>query len=160
MPDESRLWINGFEQPLGQDERERVRGRLEPFCSTWLSHNDGVTAAFDIWFDRFVVTAAWTTGGISGCSADGLVRNFKQLRDEGVDGLNGGLIFYRGGSGEIVSVDHLAFEDILGGGSIGPDTRVFDTLIQNLGSLREGRFEVPFSESWHSRRFRLAEPAN
>ena len=38
-------------------------------------------------------------------------------------------------------------------GAIGPDTAVFDNTIQTVGALRDGRWEVPASRSWHGPAF-------
>ena len=155
LPDESRVWINGFADTLADTDQQRIRQLLQPFCATWQSHGDPVTASFDIWLDRFVITAAATAGGVSGCSTDGFVRNFKQLRAEGLDGLNGGLIYYRDNAGRVRAADHLEFDSIVASGQIQPQTRVFDTLLNTLAALRQGRFEQDFCESWHARRYRL-----
>lgn len=155
LPDDARVWIHGFAESLTPEQRQRIGHRLEAFCSQWLSHSEPVQAVFDIWLDRFAVTAAWCAGGVSGCSTDSFIRNFKELGSEGLNGLNGSLIFYRDEAGALQAVDHLEFDEVAASGRIHEATPVFDTLITDLATLRQGRFEVPFGESWHRRRFRL-----
>ena len=156
LPDEARLWIHGFEHELKEHERAIIGQELGHFLPQWASHGTSVQAAFTVIFSRFGITAAHGEAGISGCSTDSLVRNFKALKTaHGLDGLNGGLVHYRDQEGQIHSVDHSQFREVVNSGLISPDTRVFNTLISKLGQLRSGEFETTFGESWHARTFRL-----
>lgn len=154
FPDEAQLWIYGFEQPLSIDESRIVSERLTSFMDEWHSHEKDVRGAFAILHDRFVILSGANRDGISGCSIDSSVENFKYFRDKhGLDGLNRNLVFYRGDDGEIKAVERAAFKAEIDAGRCGPDTPVFDTTLSNLGELRADRFEIPMRESWHSRVF-------
>lgn len=157
FPDESRIWIHGFGDPLSAEDQELVRETLSAFHPNWLSHGSPVQAASEFYEDRFVITAAHCSTGISGCSTDSFVRNFKELRQRGVDGLNGALVFYRDRDGIIHSAEHLDFFRLCEDGTIRPSTPVFDTLLHRLSDFRRGRFELPFQDSWHSRTYPLSQ---
>ena len=156
LPDEARLWVHCFEQELSGEQKDIIQRGLEEFLPQWVSHSTPVTAAFKILSGRFVVTAAYSQEGVSGCSIDSLLRNFKTFKTVyGLDGLKGGLLFYRDKEGKIQAVDQLKFQDLMESGEITSETQVFQTLLSNLGQLRAGEFESPFEKSWLSRIFSL-----
>lgn len=157
MPDESRIWIHGFGRPLSAEARALIRETLSAFRPTWLSHGSPVQSVSEFYEDRFVITAAHCSTGISGCSTDSFVRNFQELQRRGIDGLNGALVFYRDRDENIRSAEHLDFYGLCEDGTIRASTPVFDTLLQRLSDLRGGRFELPFQESWHSRTYPLPQ---
>ena len=154
LPDTARLWIYGFKDPLAADDRSMVDERLASFMKSWHSHNADVTGAYVILEDRFVVLSGTSQNGLSGCSIDSSVENFKYLRDQhGLDALDRGLVHYRDNDGNIVALDRGAFRNEVAEGRCGSDTPVFDLTIQTLGDLRSGRFEIPLSGAWHATAF-------
>lgn len=157
LPDESRLWIHGFRTPLDPAQEELVRKVLSAFVEQWETHGRRVDAKFAIVESRFVITAAFCYGGVSGCSTDGFVRVFKSLKDEFMlDGLDGGFVYWRGADGSVQCAAHLDFFGAVEREEISPDTVVFDTLINRLSELRSGQFEKKFRESWHARTYQPA----
>ncbi len=156
LPDEARVWVHCFEHELSGEQKEIIQRGLEEFLPQWVSHGTPVKAAFKILSGRFVVTAAHPQEGVSGCSIDSLLRNFKTFKTVyGLDGLKGGLLFYRDKEGRIQAVDQLKFQDLMESGEITSETQVFQTLLSNLGQLRAGEFESSFEKSWLSRIFSL-----
>lgn len=152
--DDARLWAYAFEKPLRGEDRRLVERRLSAFLHEWKSHHVDVRGAYSIAHDRFVFLAGSSAEGMSGCSIDNSVENFKYFRDEhGLDGLNRDLVFYRDDSGSIEALDRTSFQREIDTGRISRDTVVFDTTIERIGDLRAGRFEIPLSESWHARAF-------
>ena len=157
LPGYARVWIHGFEHHLSEDEQRAINEQLGGFLPQWVSHGEPVTAAFTVLFSRFVVTAAQCQGDISGCSIDSFVQNYKILKTaHGVNGLKGGLIYYRNQRGKIQAVDQDQFQDVVRSGGISPDSKVFNTLISTLEQIRSGEFETTFEESWHARSFRMS----
>ncbi len=157
LTDQARVWIFGLERSLSDGETQRLEKGLTQFAATWNSHKVPVKAAFKIALDRFVIVAAESADGVSGCSIDSMVRNLKSVQESiGLGTPRGNLIFFSDEEGQVQSVDHLSFYDTVDSGQIKPQTKVFDTLVQNLGQLRAGRFEPCFEESWHSKTFPLA----
>ena len=154
LPDDARVWIYAFEQEFDQEGEQIIRQGLEPFMTQWCSHEASVRGAFEIFFHRFVVVAAHCQEGISGCSMDSLVRNFKSFRSfHGLDGLKGGILYFRNREGEIQAVEQLKFRDLLESGAVSPETAIFQTPLQTLGRLRSGEFEAPFEKSFLARAF-------
>ncbi len=151
LPDDAQLWVYGFAKPLGEAERGLIGQTLERFLPQWTTHGVPVRGAFAFAADRFVLLAGHLESGISGCSIDSSVRNFKHLRDvHGLDGLNRSLVFCRGQSGDIEAVAFTEFQRRVESGAVTAATPVFDTTIQTLGELRSGQFERPFADSWHA----------
>jgi hypothetical protein len=156
LTDQARVWIFGLERPLNDGETQRLEEGLAQFAAGWDSHKVPVKAAFKIALNRFVIIAAESTDGVSGCSIDSMVRNLKTLQDSmGLGAPRGNLIFFADEEGKVQSTDHLSFYDTVDSGRIKPETKVFDTLVQNLGQLRAGGFEPSFETSWHSKTFPL-----
>jgi hypothetical protein len=154
FPDSARLWVYGFERPLGRNDRRLIDDRLAGFMKHWHSHHVGVQGAYAVLHDRFVLLCGASTNGISGCSIDSSVEHFKFFRDQhGLDALNRDLVHYRLADGTIGAVERQAFQAEVVNGRCGPQTAVFDLTIGTLGDLRRGRFEVPMAEAWHGRAF-------
>lgn len=156
LPDEAQVWVHGFPTALNTETEQGVLRRLEAFATSWVSHGTPVTAAFTICEKRFLVTAGFCPGGLSGCSKDSYFRCLKRIAAEtGADALQTGMIFFRDPSGEIRASEHLDFHAIVETGRISPSTPVIDTLIDSLAALRKGGLERPFGESWHARTYQL-----
>ncbi len=156
LPDEAQLWVFGFKDPLGDREKAVIRQTLETFMPQWSSHGAPVECGFEIVHDRFVLVAAISSDGVSGCSIDSCVRQFKFLREtHGLNGLEHSLVFFRAQDGSIQSSPFLRFRDLTESGGVTVRTPVFDTTIVKLGELRSGRFELDFQHSWHARSFPL-----
>ena len=150
----SRLWIYGFQNPLGAPHRQQIAETLQAFLPSWASHGAPVEGAFAIAEDRFVLLAGQLGDGISGCAIDSSVRCFTQLRDHyGLDGLDRSLVFYRDTASAIQAVSFFDFQHLVDDGTITSGTRVFDNTIDTVGQLRQGAFEMDFDASWHARRF-------
>lgn len=156
LPDESRLWVFAFAKPLSAADCEAIERQLGSFLPHWVSHQVPVEGAFAILHDRFVLVAGHCPGGLSGCSMDSCMANFKQLKlAHGLDALNSSLVYYRNRHGEIESVDRATFQQRLDGGQVVAESPVFDTTLQMLGQLRAGELEIPLEKSWHARAFRV-----
>ena len=156
LPDDARVWIYAFEQQLDEEGEQIIRQGLAPFMNQWVSHEASVRGAFEIFSHRFVVVAAHSSEGISGCSIDSLVRNFKSFHSfHGLDGLKGGILYFRNEQGEVQAAAQLEFRDLVESGTVSAGTPVFQTTLQSLGRLRSGEFEAPFGDSFLSRAFPL-----
>ncbi len=154
LPDESRVWVHGFRDPLPTMTQGLIHSRLSEFLRSWQSHGNPVKAASIIDSDRFLITAAYCSEGISGCSMDSYARTLGSLRDEhGLNALETNLVFYRRPQGEIAAVEHLDFFSLVKQGEVSEETIVFDTLVQELGELRRNGFLKALKDSWHARTY-------
>jgi hypothetical protein len=157
FPDDAKLWVYAFAIPLDEGDQRIVSERLRSFVAGWNSHKIPVRGAFSIIEDRFVIVAGVSADGISGCSIDGSVDNFKFFREAyGLDGLNRDLVFFRNEDGNVEALDRTSFKGAVSSGRVGPKTVVFDTTIHSVGDLRAGKFETTFAQSWHAKAFPAA----
>lgn len=155
LPDGARLWVYGFREALDAAGRGLVEERLNAFMAGWDTHGSAVQGAWGFVEDRFVVVAGHNHGGVSGCSIDTSVENFKWLKEKhGLDGFDRTLVFYRDEGGQVATADRSVFQQMVDAGSVSADTVVFDTTVTTVGDLRAGRFETTFADCWHSRLFR------
>ena len=154
LPNQAHLWIYGFQAPLTSGQQAQIDAVLNRFLDEWVSHGRPVSGAFACLYDRFVLLSGFQDEGISGCSVDSSVNRFRFLRDRlGLDALNRSLIYFRSREETIEAVPFGQFQDLVRGGEVNESTPVFDTTLQRLGELREGKFETAFRDAWHWRNF-------
>ena len=157
LPDDAQLWVFGLNRPFRDADRKNIESHLDAFLPGWKSHQVPVRGAYTVLYDRFVVVAGHCPEGLSGCSMDSCVANFKQLKALfGLDVLNRSLVFYRDQEGQVQSLDRASFQGKVDSAEITPVSKVFDTTLQKLGELRNGALEPPFEKSWHARAFRVS----
>ncbi len=155
LPDEAQIWIMGFDRPLSVEDRTRIEQQLRPFVQSWASHQIPVAGGFQILNDRFVVIAGHCQDGLSGCSMDSCLSNFKTLKTRyRLNALDRSLVFFKC-EDQIRSINRVGFQKALSEGTVDSDVVVFDTTLQTLGELRLKGFELPFREAWHARAFRV-----
>ena len=157
LPDNSRVWVFGADNDLGDDAADLMLREVDRFLGDWHAHGAPLTSARDWRYNRFLTIAVdQSTAGASGCSIDGLFRSLKLLQPRlGASLVTSGLIFYRDKEGHIQSVDREAFAAL--GDDITPRTRVFDPTVMTLGEWR-ARFELDAEDSWHSRLLAKKQP--
>src|SRR5712675_42218 len=153
FPDEARLWVYALARPLSDTERELVASRLATFATQWNSHGAPVQGAFEIVENRFVLIAGHVADGVGGCSTDSMVRVMKELREEGIDGFDRTLVFFRDANEAVQAVSRADFQKLVAAGQVDADTPVFDGTVQFIGDLRRGGFETTFARSWHASAF-------
>ena len=154
LPGTARVWIYGFENNLSSEVKNKVSETLATFIPTWTSHQHRVTAAFTLVVNRFAIVAAYTSDGMSGCSIDSLWRNIRGLEvNDELNPLDGSLLFFRDRNSQIQAVNREKFQQLVSSGDIKNNTPVFDTLIENVGQLRAGKFERAFENCWHINMF-------
>ena len=149
---ESRIWIYSAERALTNEEANVVRNEIQTFVKEWVSHRQELKAAADVLHNRFLVIAVdESQAEASGCSIDGSVNKIKEIGAQiEVDFFNRMRFSYRDEQGNIQTVSKEEFKDLYHRDKIGNDAIVFDTLIKEVGELRQ-IFERPLEDSWHSR---------
>jgi len=152
LSDNASLWIRGFSDALTTSEMSRVQTRIASFVAGWKTHRRSITCCFEIFQNRFLILAAESSQGVSGCAVDDLFRMLQSLSEvEGLNCLDSELVFFRDQKGSIQAIKHLEFFGLVEGGTVRSDTLVFDTNLKRLAELRAGRFERAYSTSWHNR---------
>jgi len=150
---ETRVWVYAFPRKLNDQERKIVQLRLDQFVQDWKSHQDDVRGDFHIAYDQFVFLTGESIEKVSGCSIDSSVRVFKELRDQhDIDGLDRGRVYYRDHD-EILNTTRAEFQNLVSTGKVKQETVVFDNSIHTVGELHQGKWEIPFSQSWHAEAF-------
>jgi len=61
-------------------------------------------------------------------------------------------VLYRDGAA-IARVSRERFADLVESGSVSQQTVVFDNTLTTVGDVRDGRWELPASASWHGQAF-------
>ncbi|MDX1470080.1 MAG: ABC transporter ATPase [Flavobacteriaceae bacterium] len=151
MPDESRVWIYQSNRSFTIEELQEIQSKLESFLTQWTAHGSHLEAAYKIEYKRFIVIALnQNLNSASGCSIDASVRFIQQLEMEyNVDLLDKMNVSYK--QGEFVAYKPLVdFKKMAKQKAVSLNTVVFNNLVNNIGEFKEN-WEVPASESWHSR---------
>ena len=157
FPDVARIWLYGFDRRLNGEEKVALEKQMRGFLENWLSHGERVKGGYSLLFDQVMVLCTENTS-ISGCAIDESVKEIKAFRDRyGINGLDGGRIFYRDGKG-IQSLLRDSFATLVSEGAVGNETLVLDLTLDNLGQIRRGEIQKPFEQSWHAKAFPLPSP--
>lgn len=150
LPDESLVWVFGSQADISGAEEEALLQRVDAFLETWKAHGTPLSAGRN-WRDRRFLTIGVdnSQAQASGCSIDGLFREFKALQDElGINLLTNGIIYYRGKAGDIQSADRFDWIQLGKAGDVNHHTIVFDFTVPSLSEWRRS-FEKPAGKSWH-----------
>jgi len=155
LPGDARLWTFATSRRLTEHEDVRLLAATEAFLAGWTAHQTPLAAAHEWRFHQFLFVAVdEAAAGASGCSIDSLTRFVRELeRQLEVRFTDHGSVWFRASSGAIQCATRDAFQRLVDEGTVGPDTVVFDNTIQTVGALRDGRWEVPASRSWHGPAF-------
>ncbi len=149
LPDSSRVWIFGADQPLADEGTKQLLDEVDRYLADWKAHGAPLTVARQ-WRDgRFLVVAVdQGTEGATGCSIDGLFRLIQGVEKKlGTNLVGGGRVFYRDDRAAVQAVPRAAIEGLVASGAITKDTVVFDTTHTDLGTFRTS-FERRAKDSW------------
>jgi len=151
LPNNSRLWIFAADAKLATEAATNFLARASELVAQWSAHGKQLRAGAEMRYDQFLFVAAdEKVEAPSGCSIDTLTREIGELgRQFGVNFLAASRIFYRADD-EIKSADRLAMKSLIASGALTPETIVLNNTLTTLGDLREGKWEVPAAQSWHS----------
>ena len=148
LPDSSRIWIYQSNRSLDFGEVEAASAVLMNFCEAWKSHGTPVKASFQVFHNRFIVLAV-DESAMGGCSIDSSVGVIRTLEDRfGITLLDRMQVAVRV-EGLIWTLPLREFKQQVASGELGPDTLLFNNLIETKGQLATA-WEVPIKESWAS----------
>jgi hypothetical protein len=156
LPDKARLWIFPADRPLSPEERAGLTAAVTESLAAWNAHGSPVRWGQTLVKDQVLLIGVDETHTeLSGCSIDSCIDRIRQLeRDLDTGFLDHGRVFYREGE-RLTFVSRPAFRALAEAGAVGPDTVVYDNVLQTVGEYRHGRWEVPARDSWHARAFPL-----
>ena len=151
LPDDSRIWIYQGSRSFTQEELVDVKQGLDDFIKDWTAHGSDLRAGCEIRYNRFIILALdQSQTGASGCSIDASVHFIQHLEKkyhlELLDKMN---VSYK--QGDFIAYKSLTdFKKMAKQKAVSKRTIVFNNLVANKQEYME-HWEVPASESWHSR---------
>ncbi|KQC33837.1 ABC transporter ATPase [Nonlabens sp. YIK11] len=153
LPDDARVWIYQANRTFKDEELEILKPQLDAFLQQWTAHGKDLKAGYDLPYHRFIVIGLdQTEAGATGCSIDASVRFIQAVEKEfDIDLMDKMNVSFK--NGPYVAYKELSdFKKMAKAKSVSANTIVFNNLVQNVGEYKE-HWEVPASESWHSRFF-------
>lgn len=146
----SKVWVYQSDREFTAAEVEAIEQKLLDFTSQWKAHGHQLDAKAEVIYNFFIVfTVDEAAANATGCSIDASVRLVKEIEQEyNVDLFNRFNMAYVADN-KIVALNKEDFETLISIKKIGPQTIVFNNLVQTLEEF-ETKWEVPFEKSWHS----------
>lgn len=151
LPEESRVWIYQANRSFNEEEIEEIQSKLDVFIENWTVHGSDLQAGYLIKYKRFIVIGLnQNLNKASGCSIDASVHFIQQLEKEyQVDLMDKMNVSYK--QGDFIAYKTLLdFKKMAKEKAISKNTIVFNNLVTSIAEFNEN-WEVPASESWHSR---------
>jgi hypothetical protein len=153
LPEESRIWIYPSNRKFSDEEISEIEKELEDFINNWSAHGTALEASFTIKYSRFIIIAInQEVHQATGCSIDSSVAFIQSLEQKyNVDLLDKMNVSFK--QGEFITYKPLLdFKKLAKDKSVSENTIVFNNLVNTIEEWKEN-WEVPASESWHSRFF-------
>lgn len=151
LPEESRVWIYQANRSFTPEEITEIESKLNVFIENWTAHGSNLQASYLIKYKRFIVIGLnQNLSNATGCSIDASVHFIQQLEKEyNVDLMDKMNVSYK--QGEFIAYKPLTdFKKMAKQRAISKNTIVFNNLVSNIAEFKDN-WEVPASESWHSR---------
>ena len=151
LPDDSRLWIYQSNRKLSEIEIGIIEPKIIDFLNQWTAHGKDLDAGYEIKYNRFIVFGLnQENASASGCSIDASVNFIQSLEKEfGIDLMDKMNVSYK--QGDYVAYKTLTdFKKMAKDKAVSKNTIVFNNLVNSKAEYLEF-WEVPASESWHSR---------
>lgn len=153
LPLESKIWIYQSSRKFSDDEVNAIENDLITFLTNWSAHSTPLEASFQIKYNRFIIIAVnQDVQQATGCSIDSSVAFIQNLEQKySVDLLDKMNVAFK--QGEFITYKTLLdFKKLAKDKSVSENTIVFNNLVNSIEEWNEN-WEVPASESWHSRFF-------
>ena len=151
LPDHARIWVYQSNRKFSEEEVTLIQQKTEAFLTDWTAHGANLEAAVEMKHQRFIVIGLnQENASASGCSIDASVHFIQSLEKElDVDLLDKMNVTYY--NGEFIAHKSLTdFRKMAKNKSVSKNTVVFNNLVNTKEEYLEN-WEVPASESWHSR---------
>ncbi|RZN83476.1 MAG: ABC transporter ATPase [Winogradskyella sp.] len=151
LPEESRVWIYQANRSFSETEISEIEEKLNVFIEAWTAHGQDLQSGFKIVYKRFIVIALnQSLNTATGCSIDASVHFIQELEKAyNVDLMDKMNVSYK--QGEFIAHKSLIdFKKMAKQKAVSKKTIVFNNLVTNIAEFKDN-WEVPASESWHSR---------
>ncbi len=153
LPGHSRIWIYQSNRKLSDDEVLAITDATHQFVENWAAHGHSLEASFVIKYNRFIILAVnQEVQSATGCSIDSSVQFIQGLEAKyEIDLLDKMNVTYK--TGEFITFKTLLeFKQLAKNKAVSENTIVFNNLVNTVEEWQDF-WEVPASESWHSRFF-------
>jgi hypothetical protein len=145
LSDDAYAWVFGVSPALDASKAAPFLSRIDGFLEQWAAHGNPIRSARELRDGSFLIIAADSQSERSGCSIDRMFGTLQQLeREMGVKVLDPSRVFFRHGDGRIDAMSRAEFRE-----KADAHTIVFDTTVETLGDIRNGKWEKHAEESWH-----------
>lgn len=151
LPDTSRIWIYQSNRSFTEEEQQEIAQSLSGFLKEWTAHGSALQAGFEMKYNRFIVIGLdQTNASASGCSIDASVHFIQSMEQKySVELLDRMNVSFK--QGEFIAYKPLIdFKKMAKAKAVSKNTVVFNNLVATKQEYLEN-WEVPASESWHSR---------
>lgn len=153
LPKHSRIWIYQSNRKLSDVEVEEISEATISFLNDWSAHGQSLEASFTIKYNRFLIIAVnQEVQAATGCSIDASVKFIQDIENKYnivlLDKMN---VTYKQGE-HIAHKTLIDFKKMAKEKAVTGNTIVFNNLVNTIEEW-EDFWEVPASESWHSRFF-------
>lgn len=153
LPDDARIWVYQSNRKFTDEEVAEIENALNSFIESWTAHGADLEASYLVQYNRFIILAVnQQAQGATGCSIDASVHFIQELEKKySVDLLDRMNVSFK--QGEFITYKPLTdFKKMAKDKSVSANTVVFNNLVNTVGEWKD-YWEVPASESWHSRFF-------
>lgn len=151
LPETSRVWVYQANRSFNAAELAELKEAFDAFVTEWTAHGQDLKAGFEMRYNRFIILGLdQSQTSASGCSIDASVHFIQRLEKKyNVELLDKMNVSYK--QGEFVAYKPLLdFKKMAKQKAVSAKTIVFNNLVATKGEYQE-HWEVPASESWHSR---------
>ena len=151
LPQTARIWIYQCNRSYSDSELEEISEKLTTFLEGWTAHGADLQSGFEIKYKRFIVIALdQNVNPATGCSIDASVKFIQELETAyKIDLMDKMNVSYK--QGKYVAHKTLTdFKKMAKEKAYSKNTIVFNNLVNTKAEYLEF-WEVPASESWHSR---------
>ena len=153
LPLESKIWIYQSNRKFSDQECAEIETDLQAFLQNWSAHGTALEASYQLKYNRFIIIAVnQEVQNATGCSIDASVQFIQNLEKKyDVDLLDKMNVTFKLGE-HIAHKSLLDFKKMAKDKAVTEKTIVFNNLVNTIEDWNTN-WEVPASESWHSRLF-------
>ena len=153
LPLESKIWIYQSNRKFSDQECAEIETNLQAFLQNWSAHGTTLEASYQLKYNRFIIIAVnQEVQNATGCSIDASVQFIQNLEKKyDVDLLDKMNVTFKLGE-HIAHKSLLDFKKMAKDKAVTEKTIVFNNLVNTIEDWNTN-WEVPASESWHSRFF-------
>mgnify|MGYP000851072949 FL=1 len=153
LPLESKIWIYQSNRKFSDQECAEIETDLQAFLQNWSAHGTALEASYQLKYNRFIIIAVnQEVQNATGCSIDASVQFIQNLEKKyDVDLLDKMNVTFKLGE-HIAHKSLLDFKKMAKDKAVTEKTIVFNNLVNTIEDWNTN-WEVPASESWHSRFF-------